>query len=307
MSLRSRDATAEAIHATLTNSDYFPYLFRTANMIGFRFDEEAMVVSFDLAREAMDLDYFPDYRQCSPELWVILSETDLQEAAQESLPLRGVKLETSDEGQVLHPTVERILLRCLSGSPPYPLEDRDELVYGALFGFEDPDIVWISEAADVEVQRFVLPTSGQIALATSGLSDPGRVARGASDDSDRHPSGYELLILLESSNDILERQFCGWVEYQESTGKSLLLGQYLGYDEGAIPGTGLGGFLIVPPESFPPTFPVVDGRADWHLFLGVTPEELEEAKEHGVSTVTDLLAQNSIEDLTSAERPSVIS
>lgn len=307
MSLRSRDATAEAIHAILTNSDYFPYLFRTANMIGFRIEEEAMVVSFDFAQEEMDLDYYPDYRECSPELWVVLSEADLLQAAQENLPLRGVRLETSEKGQVLNPTIDRILLRCLSGRPPYPVEDRDELVYGALFGFEDPDILWISQDADVEVQRFLQPTSEQIALVTSGLSDPDRVAPSANGESESHVSCYELVILLESANDILERQFCGWVEYRVSTGKHLLLGQYLEYDEGAIPGTDLGGFLIVPPESLPPSFPVVDTQADWHLFLGVTPRELEEAKVRSVSTVAELLAQNGMGDLTSANRPSVLS
>jgi hypothetical protein len=301
------DRFAEAIHSALAKSDYFPFLFRAASEIGIKLDNKAMLVKFDPANEKMTIDCDVDDRECSPELWVHLSDDDILGRMYGNDHIGRIRITTSERGQVVHPTVDRLLYSCLAATSPYPLTDREELVYGALFGFEEPQVLWASETSSARALRIRRPSTGQITLVSSGFSDPDRESAPGRDRANASGFGYELVMMIASPDESLEREFCVWVEYVETTGKHLLLGQYLEYEERFIPGTQLGGFIVVPPESIPPLFPVADGEAAWHLLLGVTPQELKEAKEHDVSRLADLLSENGIEDLTSANRPSVLS
>jgi hypothetical protein len=117
--------------------------------------------------------------------------------------------------------------------------------------------------------------------------------------------GYELIILCQGEVPVLCRELVGWAQYVLNHRQHIVRGNWLEYEEGIIPQTDLGGFLIVAPATFPASFPLSGGRAEWNLLLGVTPAESSEAKRSGVVPVAQKLFEHGYRDWSPPRRAPV--
>ena len=193
-------------------------------------------------------------------------------------------------GQTVHPRVEQILLRCFQASP-FPLDDREGLIYPALFGFSPPRIVWNSQRTLLRVLHYRNCSRDSSFCVTSGLSEPGAWQPADSYDEYVPGAGYELVVKACETPVIVE--FASWVEYVEQSKAHLLPGNWLEYKAGnLIPGTNVAGFLVVRPTAFLAHFPVGASIAHWHELIPVSSTQLELAKRTDVFHVANMIEDN---------------
>lgn len=198
----------------------------------------------------------------------------------------SVSVRTSGSGQRIHPTYERVLLRCLSDLRVVDSVEISELFYSPIFGFSDPRVVWTSPEPGVTVQRFSWLSRGCDAVVTNGLhavfpSQP-----------------FELVLLVAPQNDeSLQKELVGWARYAIERKAVLRSGEWLEYEQGSIPGTRFSAFLILPPILLPRKLPAGDGTADLLLLLPVTGAELARAKATTSTEVAQSLFESGVTDI----------
>lgn len=218
-------------------------------------------------------------------LWVELNRSQLESAANTKSSVQGVVLHTGEKGQVVHPRVEQLVLRCFE-APPFPLDDREELIYGAIFGFTDPVLIWESSESLLRVLSFSPPRGRPCVVVSSGLSEPWALEPAEIYPENASGAGYELMI--ETSNEIVGREFASWVRYVEQTNQHILPGNWLEFEnEAGIPGLDIFGFIVVTPVDVPSGFPVGDALVKWHELIPVNKAQLITAKNSDVFSVAE--------------------
>jgi hypothetical protein len=234
-----------------------------------------------------------DGRPSSPGFHVDIDLARVREAVTAQRSLQEVVVRTGPSGTNLHPRIERLLLRCFD-VPPYPLDDRDELIYPALFGFDESLTLWRSARSMLRVVRFQRAST---ALAnpcvSTGLSEPWVWQPAEIYKCPVAGAGYELVVL--NADQLLASEFSAWVRYVEESHAHILPGNWLEYDKGqSIPGTNVAGFLVVRPERVPESFPVGDSVAYWHELIPVGASALQKAKATDVFQVAAEVRRASI-------------
>lgn len=299
-----------ALQTVLERSPYFEYLYRNAKEIGIKFENGCAVLIISYRKGSVDIKNYDTYDGIEPELWVKVNERELIEFAESGKPLSEISIYTSELGQVLDPPVERILQRIFI--PPdngtYPLSDRVELVYGGLFGFQEPKVIWKSSRSDLFVLKYEGVFDGLDIYMTSGFTNPDiGCSKVKLEEGKVSGYGYELMILAGLNDTVLIREFIDWVKYIDDTGKHIYQGQYLEYPEGVIPGTELGGFIVLSPLEFPEVIPVADGFGVLNMLIGVTPRELDVVKnEDDIYVVADRLFEEGYINYSPVERESLL-
>ncbi len=296
-----------ALHNILKRSPYSEYLYRNATRIGFRFENGSVMLNINYSNGSINLENYDDGNLIEPELWVEVYERELIEFAENEKPFSKINISTSGLGQVLEPAVERIIQRILMPcNNGYPLCDRIELIYGGLFGFDDPEMIWKGKN-NLYVLKYEKAFKGFDVYVTSGFTNPDI---GKSDikleEGKVSGYGYELMILANINDTILVKEFVEWVKYIDVTGKHIYQGQYLEYSEGIIPGTNLGGFIVLSPLELPEVIPVSDGFGVFNMLIGVTKEELEVVKDmDDIYVLADRLFQEGYINYGPLDRKSV--
>ncbi len=303
-----RDAVVRALQVILPRSPHFPYLFRRVTQFGISFGREGLLVNLDFASQRIDFEHVPDPRQAQPPLWVEVRERDLLAFAGALTPIPNLKVVTPGSPTPPPPPLERLLLRVFTPpGTPSPVSDREDLIDATLFGFREPKVLWRAEELPVQVLFYPEAVDGLHAYVTSGFSNPELGPAAVSGDGlPASGFGYELILLDEQPVSLLAGQFVAWTRYVCRTREHILRGNWLEYEEGGLPGTVLAGFLIVPPLSIPPSFPVGVGLGLWNLLLGATREELDLAKKTRVTDVAQKLLEAGYRDFTPIQRPSVV-
>jgi hypothetical protein len=170
--------------------------------------------------------------------------------------------------------VERLILRCFE-VPPFPFDDREELIYPALFGFDPaPKVLW-------DNQSLLRVLSYSAHSVSSGLSEPWSRNPAPMYADSPAGAGYELVV--KSSDSKVTNAFKNWVKYLDGGGDAIVPGNWLEYAEGkTIPETDIAGFLVVRPKEIPEAFPTGEGQVHWHQLIPVTATVLSEAKRTSV-------------------------
>ncbi|WP_025680351.1 suppressor of fused domain protein [Paenibacillus massiliensis] len=314
----------EAIETILERSPYFESLCKYVASIGFMFQKGCELVILAGKNDAplanilglsssnvgiVDIESLNSFEEVTPELCVKVNEEEITKLAEQAIPLSKLSISTS-EGQVLPPQVENIIKRILM--PPtdagFPLADRIELIYGSLFGFIEPKLVWRSEQSDLLVLKYEAAFEGLDVYITSGFTNPELSGSQLElENGSTSGYGYELLVMAESTDTTLIRELISWTKFVEETKIHIFQGQYLEYQEGKIPGTDLGGFIVVPPIDLPEIIPVVSGYGMLNLLIGVTLKELEIAKkEDDIYIVADKLFEAGYVNYSPLNRDSVL-
>lgn len=275
----------------LSRSDYTYFLARHVQQVGVRVGTATFLFRLDAESGDVALRVCDKPDQAKPDFWVECELRDVQKAAQREVSVESLSISTGSAGQVLHPRVETILLRCFQ-VPPYPLEDREELVYGSLFGFDTPEVLWQTSRNLVRTLRYPANAPGSSYCVSSGLSQPGIMPPAEIYEEGIAGAGYELV--LRSADPALVEQFSSWVQYVVRTQSHLLPGNWLEYPDGQlVPGTDIAGFLVVEPMSFKPEFPVGPSMAFWHQLVPATATQLKRAKRTDVFQVAERIEQES--------------
>lgn len=191
-----------------------------------------------------------------------------------------VSIQTGTTGKRTHPSFERVFLRCLDDHREVGCQDIIDLFYSPLFDFGSAVTIWTSGPHNVSIYRFDWISRGCTAIASCGLHRHFPL----------HP--FELILLAPQTGAAIANELVGWVRYALEKNVAYRAGEWLEYDEGAIPETPFAGFLIVPSVLLPRELPAFRSTANLLLFLPVTSTELERAKE----TTTMEVAQNLFED-----------
>lgn len=304
-----RDRVSEALQTILQSDEHFPLLMRNASRVGFRFGEEVFLLEMDAEQGRVGLEHHASAQGLDPELWVEIAPEALFARAFEGRQATGFRIQTGPRGQVLHPSMERLIARIIEGGDAarHPLSDREDLIYPALFGFGEPQPVWQQAGGGVQVLRFAGAYEGRDAWVSSGLSDPARGPSPLEIEGFRPAvAGYELVLFAAPEDAVLGQQLAGWVDYVCQTRSHILQGSWLEYAEGRIPQTSLSGFLVVPPITIPDRFPLQDGIVHWSLLLGATGQEIEVAKESSVIDIAQALFDAGWIDFSAAHRESVV-
>ncbi|MBV7275914.1 suppressor of fused domain protein [Clostridium sp. PL3] len=297
-----------ALRIVLEKSPYFEYLYRNAKQIGFKFEKECELLTLDYEKESVNIKTFDSGKKLEPELWVELDEAELIRFAEKGIALSRIVISTSDKGQLLDPAIDTILRRIFM--PPtdkkYPLNDRVELIYGGMFGFQEPTIVWKSDKSQLLVIKYDNVFNGLDVYITAGFTNP-TLEHSLIELEEGKISGYgyELMIFAESDDIVFHRELISWAKYIDDTGNHIYQGQYLEYNEGIIQGTNLAGFILLTPIEFPEVIPVSDGFGVLNLLIGVTEKELQVAKKQDIYDVADKLLENGYVNFTPANRESV--
>lgn len=298
-----------ALQNIFNKSPYFEYLIRNAAKIGFKFENGCVLLTINHRKGTINLNNSPSCEGIEPELWVGIDEKELMELVANERPLSKLTITTSGLGQALHPIVETIIQRIFT--PPqnlgYPLSDRVELVYGGLFGFQEPELIWQSPKNDLVVLKYGKGFESLDVYVTSGFTNP-NIGKSKVNLEEGKTSGYgyELIIFAAYNDAILVKEFVDWVKYIDDTGNHIYQGQYLEYHEGMIPGTNLAGFIILGPLEFPDVIPVADGFGTFNMLIGITQEELEAAKNEDIYVIADRLFENDYINYSPVNRGSLL-
>jgi hypothetical protein len=303
----NRDAVVHALQDILDNSPYFEFLFRNAAQFGVSLGRDGVLVNMDYDQEEVGFEYVADVTQAHPPLWVEMKERDLLAFAQGGAPIPNLKVKV--ERAVLHPSLERMLMRVFTPPGlPLPVSDREDLIYASLFGFKPGLEMALTQDPEVVALAYPEAIDGLHVYASSGFSNP-QLGPPAFTFKDQSLSGfgYELVMLSEELEGTLKTQFINWVAYVCRTKEHIVRGNWLEYEEGLLPGTSIGGYLIVPPTKFPDKFPMGENRmAWWNLMLPATPAELKAAKQSGVLDVAQKIFEAGFEDFSPLNRPSTV-
>jgi hypothetical protein len=274
----------ELLAQLLSHSPYTYFLSRHVDRVGVRVDGVTMLVALDAQSGEVSLQVCDDHVR--PVFWVACSFSSLKSAVDQGHGVNDLTIRTGPMGQVVHPRVEQILLRCFQASP-FPIDDREELIYPALFGFSPPRIVWQSQRNLLRVLHYVA-SNGVSFCVSSGLSEPWAWQPAEIYDEKVSGAGYELVV--KTSESAVIDEFSSWVQYIEQSGAHLLPGNWLEYKEGKkIPGTNIAGFLVVRPTTFIDHFPVGELTAHWHSLVPASPTQLDLAKRTDVFQVARLV------------------
>lgn len=317
--MSKRQDTLERI---LERSPYFEFLCRHIASIGFKFPDCSEVVLLagkqgqrtPLAEMLglsssnigiVDIQSVEQTDESAAEIWVEFDESEWMELAEKGTPVSKMRISATGIHPRIETMVQRIFFPLAEG---YPLADRIELIYGSMFGFQEPQWVWKSERKDLFVLKYERVYNGLDAYITAGFTNP-ELGRSAIEFEDRPVSGYgyELMILAEPEDTVYRKELIGWANHVVETGKHIYPGEYLSYKEERIAGTDLGGFIVVPPIDFPEIIPVGAGYGRLNLLLGVTAQELNIAKyEDDIYIVADRLFEEGYINFTPTRRGSVL-
>jgi len=292
-----------ALQQILDGSSYFPYLIRNVRHVGFKIGGHALLMDIDFGSGRVKISRHEAAGSQEPEVWVTVEERSLLEADVKAPRLSVRQLWTPQRAEP-HPALEQILARCFDVGLHGPARsDREDLVFGALFGFTTPEVLWQHSTSGVRVLLYRAGIEGLDACVTSGFTDP---EIGTTEFPEPLLGfGYELVMLCQRDEPVLWKEFQGWARYVLETGNHVLRGNWLEYQEGRIPGTDLGGFLVVAPATFPARFPLAGGYGQFNLLLGATPTELEAAKRSSVVPVAQQLFEKGYQDWSTSRRDSV--
>lgn len=302
--------SVDILKKVMSKSPYFEYLYRNITMIGFNLDNSNDNIVFTREENNLSIKKIEKESNVEPELWVEIDVNELDEFEKNDKPLTKLKIYTSNKGTVLNPKVETIIQRIFM--PPkdkkYPLEDRIELVYGGLLGFQEPRVAWRSEKRQLYVLKYKNVRNELDLYVTYGFTSPELEPSALKLEAGKISGyGYELLMFAKQDDLELIREFTDWVKYVDDTGSHIYQGQYLEYGEGVtIKGTNIAGFLILNPLGFPYTIPVSDGFGTLNMFVGVTQKELQIAKQTDIYQVADKLLEVGYIDYAPKNRKSVI-
>jgi len=267
----------------LSNSAYTRFLARHVSVVGVRIEDLVFILELDSESGEVSL-RLGQGNDCSPVFWVTLKIEALEAAINQSKGIREITIVTGVMGQVVHPRVEQILIRCFE-FPPYPKPDREDLIFPALFGFESPHVVWESKQSGLRVLRY-RNSIGTEHCVSSGFSESNQWKPADIYNEGVSGAGYELFIKVSDPRVISE--FVSWVKYVEETKSHLLPGNWLEYQSGKlIPNTNIAGFLIFLSASFEPEFPVEGSVAYFHKLLPVDASQLDLARRTQVLQVAE--------------------
>jgi len=307
LNLNSPDKVVESIQKIFNRSNYFEYVFRNMHSIGFRFESFAILLELEYELDKIKFIYFENISSLKPELWIVVEQNALHEFADQQTPIKTIEIETSSSGQLVHPLLERLIIRCFQSTNDYHISDREELIYPALFSFIEPVIVYSHKKPPINVLLYKNGYNTKDVIITAGFSNPEIGTSPIENHNEKKLSGYGYeLIALSEGDDCIVNELINWVKYIINTKKHLFIGNWLEYEEGKIPKTDLSGFLIVNPCTLPEYFPVADGIAYLYIFLGVTESELKYAKNNDVFEVAQKLFQSGYHDFVPVRRKSVI-
>jgi hypothetical protein len=278
---------------------------RHARQVGFKLDGQ--VILMNISFETGDVRFSVGHEEADPELWVTAKADDLLKTDPER-PRVPVQVTRPRDSGVPEAVLLETVRRCFgSRSAESVWTDREELVYGSLFDFRTPEVLWQAPDRRVRVLLYRDVLEGHDACVTSGLTDPDMGGAVVSQPGQALLGfGYELVMLCRRDEPSLWREFVGWARYVVENNAHILRGNWLEYDQDRIPETDLGGFLVVAPATFPDSFPLVEGWGQWNLLLGATPPELNEAKESGVVAVAQRLFESGYQDWSTSRRASVM-
>lgn len=293
----------------MIGSPYFEFLYRNVNVIGFDFgnNEKFLFIKEDnqVSIEKATMDSI-----LKSELCIELDKSQLYNLELKGIPITKLKISTGEKGQVLNPKVETIIKRIFM--PPenreYPIEDLLDLVYGGLFNFQEPRVAWRSQKKQLYVLKYKQIYNDLDLYITYGFTSPNLNPSALKLDEGKISGyGYELMMFAKEDDKELISEFVDWVKYVNDTENHIYQGQYLEYGEGVkLPGTDIAGFIILNPLGLPYTIPVFNGFATLSMFMGVTEQELKEAKQKDIYEVAEKLNEAGYINYTPQKRKSVI-
>ncbi len=162
---------ATSLQAMLNRSPYFYYVFRHVTQAGFRIGRRVFMLDMDFPSGQVRLSLADSSSDADPEFWLDVDEKALLDAHATS-PVRAT-VSRSTRGRHLPKALDEILARCLDGSRTGPAAaDREVLVFGPLFDFQEPETLWRSPRGDVRVLLYRQGLQGLTACVTSGFTDP---------------------------------------------------------------------------------------------------------------------------------------
>src|SRR5665213_231521 len=101
-----------------------------------------------------------------PICLVECSRSALESARSSGASVPGIAVKPGPTGKLIQPALERLVRRFFE-APPFPLDDREDVIYPALFSANPtPTIFWESQKNVLRILRY-----GPY-LVTSGLSEP---------------------------------------------------------------------------------------------------------------------------------------
>ena len=303
----NRDAVVQALQSVFEKSPYFPFLLSCAPQFGLSVGRDGILVNLDAVQQSVDFDYVADTKKAKPPLWVEAREKDVVAYGESGAAIPNLKVYT--EAAVLNPAVERLLMAVFTPlMVKRPLSDREDLIYASVFGFKEPQGVWQAEGWPVTVLAYPDAFDGLHAFVTSGFSNP-ELGPPAFEAEGRTLSGfgYELVLLSEDLEGPFRDQFVAWVRYVCRTKEHIVRGNWLEYEEGLLPNSTIGGYLVVPPTKFPGEFPMGEGREAWfNVLLPATPAEIALAKKSDILDVAQAIFDAGFADWSPLNRPSTV-
>jgi hypothetical protein len=263
--------TVAVLSDVVHRSGYLCLLGVQPQQIGIRVDGETFLLNVKDGQASVSLHGQSSDKAATPLYWIECSRSALEAARNSGKTVEGLAIKPGVAGKSIHPIMERVSRRFFE-APPFPLDDRDELIYPALLGItSSPTVFWESKRNVLRILRY-----GPY-LVTSGLSEPWFRTPQLFSSEKVSGIGYELLT--KSTDSKVEKEFTSWVEHVERGGEDIAPGNWLEFEAIAtIPKGEMAGFLVVAPLDLPPQFPVGTSQAYWHQLVPITGLELEAAK-----------------------------
>jgi len=268
---------------SLCATEYFNILWRKLHKFGFKFDNEYLVCDINEGGfatchevEMASLD--------QAELWFELDEQQLIDFAYDNRKSVDVKIVTSNPERVPL-SLQLLALRLFQKSfnKKFPISDREELIYPALFDYKDPDLLWES-AGGVRALCYPGGYEGLDVYVSSGFSNPEmKPAALKSEDYKIMGYGYELILFAKPEAKYLRDIFIYAVQNICETKHHIMRDHWVKFEEGfPLETGGLAGLVCVTPTWVPEYFPLQNGVVYWNLLVGVGAEELAIAENQGV-------------------------
>lgn len=297
------------LRKTMIKSMYFEFFCRNVNIIGFRFSDSEEYL-FIKEKNQVSIEKASLDNAIKAELWVELDKEELYNFELKGNQISKLKIYTGQKGQILNPQVEMIIQRIFM--PPkngkYPIEDLLDLVYGGLFNFQEPRVVWRSQKKSLYVLKYKQVYDYSDLYITYGFTNPDLNSSALKlDEGKISRYGYEMMIFAKEDDKELISEFIDWVKYVDDTENHIYQGQYLEYGDGVkLPNSDIAGFIILNPLGLPYTIPVADGYSTLSMFMGITEEELREVKQKGIYEIAEKLKGAGYINYTPQKRNSVI-
>lgn len=296
------------LRKVMIQSPYFEFFYRNVNIIGFDFNDSEKYL-FIKENNQVSVERASVDTAIKAELWVGLDKEELHNFESKGIPMTKLNIYTGERGQILNPKVETIIQRIFM--PPengeYPIEDLLDLVYGGLFNFQEPRVAWRSKKKALYVLKYKQVFKDLDLYITYGFTNPSLNPSALNLEEGKICGyGYELMIFAKEDDKEIINEFVDWVKYVDDTENHIYQGQYLEYGEGVkLPNTDISGFIILNPLGLPYTIPVADGYATLSMFMGVTEQELKEAKQKDIYEVAEKLNDAGYINYTPEKRKSV--